>query len=83
MNVNSECDECGITSVRLHYSKAGWLCRDCHVPPKQFTDVNLGTKVGNKYKPNMTYADKMNIITRRISPDGVVRAHPRWETKEW
>lgn len=78
-----ECDFCGVPASRIHYMKSGWACGDCYVPPRQQTNVHLGQKGLNKYNKKMTYGDIMHIKTRRIAPDGIVRSHPRWETKEW
>lgn len=67
----------------MTYRDGGFGCDICLPVNGQFVHGGIIVKGENKLAPEMTHADLMHIKTRRIGRDGMVHAHPRWETKEF
>ena len=76
------CDGCKKDVVRLRLEASKFLCFDCRGPVQVDLPSYIGQRAGNKYAPKMTEVEKRHITTRKICPDGIVRANPRYETRE-
>lgn len=76
------CDGCQHEAGALSVTADGDYCKHCL---KRSIPHTAGTivKLGNKDAPNLTHNEAMHIRTRKIGKDGIVRAHWRYETKDF
>ena len=82
------CDSCDANAHRLHYcGQDGFLCQPCEAAivgrPKSFRKNLLHQNAGNKHAPKMTVVEKMNIVTRRIGPDGIARPARQYDSNHY
>lgn len=83
------CEGCDTDSTRLRYCGAnGFLCATCEktygIARKDYKSMAyFHQKTGNKWAPKQTYIDKMNIVTRKIGPDGIARPAKRFDSNHY
>jgi hypothetical protein len=76
------CDGCGHEAYNYSVTEEGDFCKRC-LKSAYTPGANLHVRGVNPHAPRMTFVEKEHIKSRRAGPDGYIRAHPRYETKDY
>ncbi len=74
------CDGCKCETWTLVYREAGRFCPACkdEATSKGTYIKRMAPESMRKHKPKMSYAEYMNLKTRKVGWDGRTRPNRRW-----